>query len=451
VSSSTQVAPQRQAPPAPAPPPPAPPTPASARRGALARVFEGTPRQLRLLAGLAVVACLAYAVLGAMAFADRRSALADARAQADQLVRVQNIRIDLATAAAFATNAFLGQGTGVPAPAVVKQYEDAISSASRRIADAARAQPDDGPALARVNDQLTDYTADVATAWSARQVPSTPTLASGYLGLASQTLLREGMLKTLDQVTKADAQRVDDAFAASDRAGLELIVTGVVVVLILLGVGVRTAFLSKRYVNMPLAGAVALVTVFTIVGALVMAAVQARSQDVRRTSYAATRALADARVAAYQAKAGESITLIRQNFVLTPTGYVDPAQQNIAQVRQQLQAAKTAGATLNPADPLAPWVKVHEQVIGDYNEGRVKDALDLATGAETTERTSNNAFTTFEKATKDQLDTKSAAVDSDLTSASWVLVVLALLALVVGALAAVASWTGLSQRLEEYR
>jgi hypothetical protein len=451
VSSSTRVTPQRQAPPPQPATTPAPDAARPARRGILARAFEGTRGQLRLLAAVAVVVSLAFAVLGAMAFADRRSALADARAEADQLVRVQGIQIDLARADALATNAFLAQGTGVPPAGVVKQYEEAISTASRRIADAARAQPADGPALAGVNDQLTDYTARIATAWSVKQDPSTPTLATGYLGLASQTLLREGMLPALDGVTKADAARVDDAFTASDRAGIELIATGIVVVLVLLAVGVRVALLSKRYVNVPLAAAVGLVTIFTVVGALIMAAGQARSDDVRKTSYAATRALADARVTAYRAKADESITLIRQNFTLTPSGYQDPAQQNIDRVQQQLQTARAAGAKLFPADPLKPWIEVHGGVIDAVNKGQVAQALKQVTGAEATKGTSNFAFTTFESTTADQLEKESSAVDSELTSGSWLLVVLALLALLVGVLAAAGSWAGLSQRLEEYR
>jgi hypothetical protein len=400
---------------------------------------------------VAVIASLAFAVLGAMAFADRRSALADARAQADQLVRVQGIQIALARADALATNAFLAQGTSVPPATLVKEYEEAVSLASRRIADAARAQPADGPALARVNDQLTDYTARVATAWAVRQDPETPTLATGYLGLASQTLLREGMVPALDEVTRADAGRVDDAFAASDRAGRQLLLAGVGVVLVLLLVGVRLAMLSKRYVNVPLVGAVALVAVFTLAGALVMAAVQARSDNVKKTSYAATRALADARVAAYRAKADESITLIRQNFTLTPGGYEDPAKQNVTRVQQQLQAARDAGARLNSRDPLSAWIGVHGEIIKAVNGGDVKKAKELATGAAGTNSPSNRAFATFETLTGDELDRQAAAVGNDLGRGGWLLVVLALLALVVGVLAAAASWMGLSQRLEEYR
>jgi membrane protein required for beta-lactamase induction len=446
---------------APAPPQspaPAPLSPAThavrtapARRGLLARTFEGRRGQLRLLAVVGVVASLAFAVLGAMAFADRRSALADARAQAAQLVRVQSIQIALARADALATNAFLAQGTGVPPADLVKQYEDAVSEASRRIADAARAQPADGPSLARVNDQLTDYTGRIATAWAVRQDPQTPTLATGYLGLASQTLLREGMLRTLDDVTKADATRVDDAFAASARAGRQLLLAGAGVVVVLLLVGLRLALLSKRYVNVPLLGAAALVAVFTIVGGLVMAAVQSRSDEVRRTSYAATRALADARVAAYRAKADESITLIRQNFTLTPTGYQDPATENVNRVNQQLQAAGRAGAALTPANPLAAWSAVHKAVIEAVNGGQIEKAKDLATGPATTAGTSNQAFTVFEQATREELDQQSAAVSSDLGGAGWLLLVLAALAILVGLLAAAGSWFGLSQRLEEYR
>lgn len=457
MSSSTRVAspPPRTAaqPVLPADLPPDLPaaSPAAPRRNALARTFSGRRGQLRLLALVAVLASLAFAALGASAFADRRAALADARAQADQLVRVQGIEISLARADALATNAFLAQENGPPPATLVRQYEDAVSAASRAVADAARAQTADGPALARVNDQLTDYTARIATAWSVRQDESTPTLATGYLGLASQTLLREGMLPALDAVTKADAARVDDAFAASDRAGLELLVTGGVVVLVLLLVGVRLALLTRRYVNVPLAAAVGLVVVATLVGALVMAAYQSRSDTVRRTSYAATRALGDARVTAYRAKADESITLIRQNFTLTESGYQDPAQQNIARVRQQLQAARAAGAVPQPADPLAAWVTVHGQIIDKVNAGQVGTALELATGGSGTQSASNAAFATFETSTRQLLDQQSAAVDGDVTSGGWLLVVLALLALVVGVLAAAASWVGLSQRLEEYR
>jgi hypothetical protein len=259
------------------------------------------------------------------------------------------------------------------------------------------------------------------------------------------------MLARLDQVATADATRVDDAFAASDRAGLRLLVTGIAVVVVLLVVAFRLAVLSRRYVNVPLTAAVALVALFTVAGALVMAALQARTDDVRKTSYAATRALADARVSAYLAKAGESITLIRQNFVFTGNSFEDPAQQNVANVQKQLRLAQAAGATLDPADPLTSWVTVHGDVIAAVNKPDVPRALALATGAESTKGTSNSAFRTFEDVTAKRLAQESGAVDGNLTSGSWLLVVLGLVALVVGGLAAVASWIGLGQRLGEYR
>src|SRR5206468_1072847 len=105
----------------------------------------------------------------------------------------------------------------------------------------------------------------------------------------------------------------------------------------------------------------------------------------------------------------------------------DPAKQNIAHVQEQLRAAGTAGVTLDPEDPLAPWVQVHDGIIGSVNDGKLLAALSVATAPVTDGKSSNHAFATFEDATRDKLAQESAAVDSNLTSGSWVLVVLAVL------------------------
>jgi hypothetical protein len=182
-----------------------------------------------------------------------------------------------------------------------------------------------------------------------------------------------------------------------------------------------------------------------------MAAVQSRSREVRDTSYAATRALAEARVAAYRAKADESITLIRQNFTLANGAYQDPAQQAIASVRKQLAAVRAAEVTLPNTDPLKPWADVHTRVIERVNAGEVEEARQIAIGPVSRATSSNGAFRSFENGTEPVLTAQAGRVSSDLTNSSWLLLVLALLALAVGAFAAVASWIGVSQRLEEYR
>ena len=153
MSSSTRVAPPRQAPRAPAPPPLVPATGTGptgpARRGVLARWFESTPDRLRAAALASVAVCLLFALLGANAFRTRSDALDAARAGAAQVVRVQGIATNLAQADAVVTNAFL-QG-GDASPAALQQFDAFVAQASAGIADAARAEPGDAGALAGVN------------------------------------------------------------------------------------------------------------------------------------------------------------------------------------------------------------------------------------------------------------------------------------------------------------
>ena len=390
------------------------PTP---RRPGLRGAFEGTPGGLRAVALVAVLASLAFAVLGALAFQDRAEALGQARADAAQLVRVQEISIELVRA------------------------------------DAARAQPADAPALALVNADLALYSARVTTALQTKR--TSQTLGTGYLNLASNTLLRQGMLPRLDTVVAADARRVDDAFAASERAGTMLLASGVAVVLVMVGGAVWMARRTRRVVNVPLTGAIAAVALTLVVGGLVMVSTQSRAREVRDTEYAATRALAEARIAASRAKGDEAVTLIRQNFTLKKNGealtFVDPGAATIAAAQSRITAAVRSGYT-GDADPLlAQWKRVHEQVIAAVNDNDVARAVEVATGPTGKQGSSNAAFAAFDAAVERDLRDGSQAVADGLGGPGPLLLLLGLAALVIGLLAAAASWLGVSQRLEEYR
>ena len=426
------------------------PTP---RRPGLRGAFEGTPGGLRAVALVAVLASLAFAVLGALAFQDRAEALGQARADAAQLVRVQEISIELVRADAAATNAFLSAGVGLPPAEQLRVYDESLATAARRIADAARAQPADAPALALVNADLALYSARVTTALQTKR--TSQTLGTGYLNLASNTLLRQGMLPRLDTVVAADARRVDDAFAASERAGTMLLASGVAVVLVMVGGAVWMARRTRRVVNVPLTGATAAVALTLVVGGLVMVSTQSRAREVRDTEYAATRALAEARIAASRAKGDEAVTLIRQNFTLKKNGetltFVDPGAATIAAAQSRITAAVRSGYA-GDADPLlAQWKRVHEQVIAAVNDNDVARAVDVATGPTGKQGSSNAAFAAFDAAVERDLRDGSQAVADGLGGPGPLLLLLGLAALVIGLLAAAASWLGVSQRLEEYR
>jgi len=76
-------------------------------------------------------------------------------------------------------------------------------------------------------------------------------------------------------------------------------------VLAVFGLGAVQVWLARttrRYLNLPLVAASAAVVLVLIAGGLVMAAAQRSANDVKDGSYAATLALAKARIAAYSGK-----------------------------------------------------------------------------------------------------------------------------------------------------
>jgi hypothetical protein len=121
-----------------------------------------TPQRLRLLSLGVVVAGLIIGLIGALTFAYLALSLSRAKADTAQLIRVQKIQSNLLSADATATNAFLVGGLEPPAQRAA--YDQAMSSTSSLIAEAARAQPADGAALAALNQQVVSYAATIEQA-----------------------------------------------------------------------------------------------------------------------------------------------------------------------------------------------------------------------------------------------------------------------------------------------
>ena len=108
----------------------------------------------------------------------------------------------------------------------------------------------------------------------------------------------------------ANADRVQTEFGAVGRALLWLAVPGVLALVALGGALVWLARRTHRYVNLGLAGAAVAVLVGLVAGWLVLGSVSARVEQVRDGPYAAALATAQARIAAFDAKANECLTLI---------------------------------------------------------------------------------------------------------------------------------------------
>lgn len=422
---------------------------AARTRGAVDRArsaLEGSPGRLRIAAIACVLACLAFAALADWSLQSRASALSQARAHAEQLVRIQQIASDLVAADSEFTNGYLtfgqdstGQLTG---------FDTAVADASRLLAQAAQAEPADAAELARVNDALTQYTARVAAARANNRQGFQ--VGIGYLRQANQLLqstATPNLLPTLGDLITANSQRVDTAFSDS-RAATWLLVLAVVLglgVLVLAQVGL--ALRTHRVFNVPLVAATGAVLLAALAGGAAMAAAQSKADDVKNTSYAATLALANARISAYTGKSYESIALI---YIGTGGDYPTAQktyQTELATATAKLDVAKGKGADAGRTE-LGRWSAANDALYAQAQD----DWTGAATKASSTAAGGVNAlFSAFDAATGPALQRQATAVSDGLTAYHGLLTVIGWAALVLGIVAAGASWLGVSLRLEEYR
>ena len=90
------------------------------------------------------------------------NAASRAAADADQVIRIQDLKVDLLRADALATNAFLVGGLEPNAQRAA--YDDALAGASTAITAAAEAQPADQAALAELSSLVLRYGSDMEVA-----------------------------------------------------------------------------------------------------------------------------------------------------------------------------------------------------------------------------------------------------------------------------------------------
>jgi hypothetical protein len=254
------------------------------------------------------------------------------------------------------------------------------------------------------------------------------------------------MLPTLQSVVAADAARVQDAFDDAQLALIQLALAALVVLAGLAAIQIWLAGRTRRNLNIPLTWGTAAVLVTIVLGALTMVGSQRSVNDVRDTSYTATRALAEARIAAYDAKANESLTLVYQG---TGQSFETAYQGDLKTARDQLDAAQGAGVGDVGQQELEAWNTTHGKIRELDTSGDWQGAVNLAVNQ--TSKGSSGQFAEFANATAPVLSREAAAVSDGLTSSHWLLVLLGWLTLLVGISAAVLAWTGIGQRLVEYR
>ena len=413
--------------------------PAKARVGTWVRgKASGTPGRMRLFGALAAIAAIVFGLAGAWNLWSSAQALGRAGATTDQVVRVQSIYADVLRADADASNAFLVGGLEDPAQRA--DYEAAIKRAATTITAAASAQPADGVALAALNSALQDYAALVerARAENRQGLP----IGVTYMTSASSGL-RTTAVPILEALLQANTERSRGELGAASSSWPTL-VAGVLAVLVLGLVSIWLARRTHRYLNSGLAGATVAVLVALISGLVVFSGIGSDAKRVADNQLAGTLALTSARTAAFDARANESLGLIRR-------GQAGPFETlwkaRDAEVTARLKAlvgrvSWYGGSGTNEVE------KAHAEVRTLDDGGSWDAAVAKATTATESPRTT---FDAFQAASATAVDGFQSALTGDIEGPTAKARIAALVLLLAGLAAAVLSTRGIAQRVEEYR
>jgi hypothetical protein len=395
-----------------------------------------TPRRLRLLSLGVVVVGIIVGVVGALIFSYLAVSLGRAKADVAQLIRVQQIESNLLSADATATNAFLVGGLEPPAQRAA--YDQAMSSTSALIADAAQAQPADGAALSALNQQVLSYTGAIEQA-RANNRQGLP-VGAQYLRNASAQL-RSDALPILDNLVSANAARAADEM----KAGVGYVI--LVISLLALGGMIAAQFwLARRFKRTINVGMLAssIVLLVIVIGTLVVVQ-QLRSglNEISSGSLAAVNTAANARINANNAKSNESLTLIArgsgQAFEEAWKSSANPVSESLGRLPDQQELASQWQA----------YADVHSQIRALDDGGQWEKAVARATGSG--KNSSNTVFGTFDGNLAGYLDGVSQDASNSLADEQPVMVVAAILILLGGLAAALLGRWGVAERLREYR
>ncbi|GAA1563897.1 hypothetical protein GCM10009804_20750 [Kribbella hippodromi] len=418
-----------------------PPAPSPARRGAVAQWFDGTPGRMRAFLILAAAVSVVFGLAAAQGFQQSDGALQRAQDNAAQLVRIQAIHTNLVSANADATNAFLVGG--LEPPTQRQHFVDSLAAAAGLIAEAATAQPADRDALGALNKTLITYEGliEQARANNRQGLP----IGSQYLKDAN-SVLQDDSLPLVKALVDANEKRVGTEFDGVGY-GTIWVIAGGVLTLLIFAITLRwLARRTHRYVNVPIAAGGVLVLLTTVIGGVLLAGASSAANDTQQGAYDRTVGLSRARIAAYDARSNESLTLIARG---SGDSYDNAYNTSAGQVDEQLR--KLAGTDNELQGLWGDYKNIHDKLrTTDAKEGDWESAVAMAIGHDP-KFNAVDAFRQFDSTSDQHLQDASSAVQSKLGDARTGLAALGWVGLAVGIAAALLVAWGMSQRLEEYR
>lgn len=393
------------------------------------------PRQLRRIRLVSVVVALTFAGLTLLQLLLAGQALQSAAKDTQQLVRVQNIKVHLLRADALATNAFLVGG--LEAPEQRENYDRSLGHATHAIAEAAEAQPLDRDVLVELNQVIVDYAEGMAQARSTNR-QGLP-VGAGYLRASSSELRDRGVV-LVDALVAANTERAGNSLNAHLPLLMALPALAALVIIALINRWIARRF--KRHINTGLAGA-ALVILLVGIAATALSAVQAGTNaGLRDADYATAVNGSEARSAANAAKTNESLRLISRG---SGQAYETAWQEQADRVTAALKRSELRSA---PTDPWETYLEGHGRVVALDEQGDWDAAVALATNREPGAPTT--VFGSFDAGMEDLVTQAAGRTSSTLLGGRIAFILVSVLAVLGGLLAAGLAWRGVTARLEEY-
>lgn len=416
-----------------APPPPAtaaaPAAPVAAPDAAPAHV--DTPRRLNQWQLIGMSVAIVFGLLSALLQFVGWQADGRAADDTEQLGRVQKIQSTLLSADALATNAFLVGG--LEDPAQRNKYDAAITTVLTEIADASRAQEADLEVLRDLNVEVTRYATAVAQARANNRLGYP--IGAEYLNGAS-TRLRAEAIPILDALVAANTDRAEDAMAGQHPFWLLLVGLLALAALFVLNRQLAQAFRRRLNKGLVVAGVIVLaVTVLSVLAAFVR---DGSNDSLRDNEFAAAVSLANMRTAANDAKAYESLRLIKRGS----GAEAEKLWQTAAgKVEKDLPDAVIAGMWRR-------YERAHQTIVEKDDQGDWNAARDLATGAG--DEGSSAPFGELDQSLKNKAEKKSGVAVDELSSGRELAVGFSGLTVLLGVAAAVAVARGIGERRREF-
>ncbi|MFC9361717.1 hypothetical protein ACFTZB_34710 [Rhodococcus sp. NPDC057014] len=419
------------------------------RRRPWREFLESTPGRLSVLAVVLVAVALTAGVVTAAVIGARQQRMETLRAHTEPLAdAAQNLFSSLSIADAAATSSFIA---GAIEPLAVRdRYNQAIGDASNALVTASygvtSGDVDSLRLLTEMSRHLAVYTDLVATARSNDSAGNPVGVA--YLGTAS-ALMQDTILPLAERLYNDQAGAVADTQSHTARLPVTAIVVASAGVVVLTVAHVYVAHRSRRRVNPGLACAtvllVALVVWIVVAGLLSTSA----SERARIDGAEPLAAVTKARILAQQARADETLGLLRPGFDPTGSDYTRHTDALTAILNSDASPDAVDVPAINDASAaFEGWRSAHRELQRKLADGDYQGAADVAVGPGSTASTAQ--FRALDESLEDAIIALRADELDAMRESYRRMAALTVGAVVLAVSAALAVIAGIEPRVSEY-